>query len=332
MKRSRIPSIGGLTSFVAAAQHGSFTSAARELNLSQGAVSRQIRELESHLGIRLFERIRQRVVLTEAGKLYLSHVKKPLDDLAGASRKVAAFPGSTTLNLAVLPTLATRWLMPRLPGFQKENPRIMIHLMTPQSAAEFSLDPFDVAVFHCAPNWPGTIAYHLMDMDLVAVCSPKLNANGAISTPADVMKFPLLHLMARPNRWAEWMAEAGVTFDGPLSGHSYQNSTMVAQAAVAGLGVALMPRRLFAEELDDNRLEIVGSRFPETKISYYLVLRETRASSNIVQDFARWLMMEARAWSSGEDRMPEAKARHHDDPLGRAQIAERADRGRGLAG
>lgn len=332
MKRSRIPSIGGLTSFVAAARHGSFTSAARELNLSQGAVSRQIRELEGHLGIRLFERIRQRVVLTDAGKLYLSQVKKPLDDLAVASRRVAAFSGGATLNLAVLPTLATRWLMPRLPDFQKQNPRITIHLTTLHSAAEFSAEPFDAAVFYCSPNWPGTTARHLMDVDMVVVCSPKLNAKRAIRTPADVTKFPLLHVMARPNLWPEWMERAGVAVHTPLPGHSYQDSTMVAQAAVAGLGIALMPRRFFEDELDDSRLEIVGSHFPGIKISCYLILPEARASSDLVQAFASWLLMEARAWSSGEDRMPEAKKRHSDDALDRAQMADRTYRGRDLAG
>jgi LysR family transcriptional regulator, glycine cleavage system transcriptional activator len=332
LKRGDIPSIGGLRSFVAAAQHGSFTSAARELNLSQGAVSRQIRELEGCLGIRLFARIRQRVVLTEAGKLYFSHVKKPLEDLAAASQKVTACSDGTSLNLAVLPTLAARWLMPRLPDFQREFPRIMIHLTTPQSPAEFCLEPFDVAVFHSSPGWPGMTAHHLMDMEMVAVCSPELNAKCAISAPADVAKFPLLHLMARPSRWADWMSEAGVALEAPLPGHSYQNSTMIAQAAVAGLGIALMPRALVEEELADHRLEVVGGNFLETMISYYLIVPETRVSSKVVQAFVRWLTMEARTWRSPKDRMPAAKKRHYDDPLNRVEISDRAYGSRGVAG
>jgi len=186
LKRIRIPPIGGLISFVAAARHGSFTSAARELNLSQAAVSRQIRELEGHLGIPLFQRIRQRVVLTEAGKLYVSHVRKPLDELASASRKVAALSSDTTLNLAVLPTFASRWLMPRLPSFQNEHPTVTIHLTTPQSAHEFSTEPFDAGVFHCSPDWPGATACHLLDMELVPVCSPRLNVKRAVGAPADL--------------------------------------------------------------------------------------------------------------------------------------------------
>src|ERR1700730_966198 len=134
LKRGEIPSIGELTSFVAAAQHGSFTRAAGELNLTQGAISRQIRELEIHLGIRLFERIRQRVVLTDAGKTYLAQVKKALDDLADATQRVASFSNSTTLNLVALPTFAARWLVPRLPNFQRVNPKIMVHITARQGA------------------------------------------------------------------------------------------------------------------------------------------------------------------------------------------------------
>jgi LysR family glycine cleavage system transcriptional activator len=329
LKRIRIPPIGGLISFVAAARHGSFTSAARELNLSQAAVSRQIRELEGHLGIPLFQRIRQRVVLTEAGKLYVSHVRKPLDELASASRKVAALSSDTTLNLAVLPTFASRWLMPRLPSFQNEHPTVTIHLTTPQSAHEFSTEPFDAGVFHCSPDWPGATACHLLDMELVPVCSPRLNVKRAVGAPADLAKFPLLHLKTRPNRWSQWLAEMGVTLDAPLLGHSYQNSTMVAQAAVAGLGIALMPRRLFEDELANGRLEIVGGHFPRLNISYHLVLSEARAASPIIQDFAAWLQDEAREWVRGEDRGPTENNRLDDNPrAGRARILDLAYRDR----
>lgn len=331
MKRSRIPSIGALTSFVAAARHGSFTSAAKELNLSQGAVSRQIRDLEEHLGTHLFERVRQRVFLTAAGKLYLSQVRQPLADLAIASRSVAAFSGDMTLNLAVLPTFASRWLMPRLPMFQKANPNIIVRLTTLHSAVEFTPEPFDVAVCHSVPNWPGTTAQHLLDVDLVAVCSPKLNAKRAVRVPADVTKFPLLHLMARPNRWTEWLTEAGVILDQPPPGHSYETSTMVAQAAVAGLGIALMPRALFEDMLQDNRLEIIGSDFPETKASYYLILSETRANSDVVQTFVRWLTKEAHRWRA-DAPMPRAKKRDDDIQLDRRPVSDRACGDHGLAG
>jgi LysR family glycine cleavage system transcriptional activator len=302
LKRGEIPSIGELTSFVVAAQHGSFTRAAGELNLTQGAVSRQIRELETHLGIRLFERIRQRVVLTDAGKMYLSQVKKALDDLADATLRVASFSNSTTLNLVALPTFAARWLVPRLPNFQKANPKIMVHITARQAPIDSALEPFDAAVFHGASHWPGTISQYLMDDDIVAVCSPKLNARRAIKTPADVVKFPLVHKMGKPNRWAEWMAEVGIASDGLLHGHACQNFAMVAQAAVAGLGIALLPRYLIEDDIAAKRLEIVADEFVDIATSYYLILPETRASASAVQAFAKWLTAEARIFNARSGR------------------------------
>ena len=306
MKRGEIPSIGGLTSFVSAARHGSFTRAAKELNLTQGAISRQIREVESQLGVRLFQRIRQRVVLTDVGQLYLTYVKKALDDLSIATQKVVAFSDNTMLSLLVLPTFAARWLIPRLADFQKKYPKIMIHLTTRQTPVEFAIETFDAAIFFGSPNWPGTIAHHLMDMEIIAVCSPKLKAKRVIKTPEDVVKFPLLHQMTRPRRWADWMAEVGVKLDGPLKGHSYQLA-MLSQAAVAGLGIALLPRYLVEEELGDGRLEIVASEFIDMKASYYLIVPETRTSSNAVQTFANWLMSEVRTWSLDNGVVANAK-------------------------
>lgn len=295
MKRGQIPSIGELTSFVSAAQHGSFTRAADELNLTQGAVSRQIRLLESRLGVTLFERVRQRVVLTEPGKLYLSHVEKALSDLAIATREVVSCSDSTILSLAVLPTFATRWLIPRLPDFQSHHPEVTIRLTTRQRPVDFSTEPFDAAISYGSPKWPSTIAHHLMDVDVVPVCSPKLHAGRRIKTPADIATYPVLHQLSRPTRWAEWMQEAGVTLDRPLRGDSFEQFSMIAQAAVAGLGVALLPVFMLEEELATRKLEIVSDQFLPTKTSYFLIVPETRASSPAVKLFTSWLIGQARS-------------------------------------
>jgi LysR family transcriptional regulator, glycine cleavage system transcriptional activator len=299
LKRGDIPSIGGLTSFVVAAQHGSFTRAASELNLTQGAVSRQIRDIETTLGVRLFERVRQRVVLTDAGKMYLTQVKKALDELADATQRVAAFSNGTRLNLVALPTLAARWLVPRLTSFQKANPQITVHITARQAPMDVAIEPFDAAVFHGAAHWPGTISHFLMDEDIIAVCSPALNAKHAIRRPADVVKFPLLHKMGKPNHWIEWMAKYGIAQGGPLHSHAYQNYAMVAQGAVAGLGIALLPHYLVEDDIAANRLEIVAEDFVDITTAYYLILPETRASAGAVQAFAKWLIAETQDSSSG---------------------------------
>ena len=303
MKRGELPSTDGLTAFVAAAEHGSFTRAADQLNLSQGAISRQVREIETHLGVRLFERIRQRIVLTDAGRLYLPQVKKALNDLAEAARSVASLSNSTILNLVALPTFAGRWLVPRLSNFQKQNPTITIHITTRQLPIDYAREPFDAAVFHGPPHWPGTISYHLLDEDMVAVASPKLCASRSIKTATDVAKFPLLHNMGSRNRWAEWMSEAGVSLHAPLHGHTYQNYAMVAQAAVAAVGIALLPRYLVEDDVAAKRLEIVANEYASLKTAYHLILPETRASSNAVQAFAKWLIAEAQAFKTTNGRI-----------------------------
>ncbi len=175
MKRGELPSIDGLVAFVAAAEHGSFTRAADQLNLTQGAVSRQVRDIEIHLGVRLFERVRQRIVLTDAGRLYLPQVKKALRDLGDAGSSVQVPLQQHQLEYRQRCRLSPGfWLVPRLSHFQKQNPAITIHVTAWQLPIDYSRATFDAAVLHSASHWPGTISYHLFDEDMVAVANPNL--------------------------------------------------------------------------------------------------------------------------------------------------------------
>jgi LysR family glycine cleavage system transcriptional activator len=146
-----------------------------------------------------------------------------------------------------------------------------------------------------------------MDADIVAVASPKLKARRAIKTPADVAKFPLLHKTGSPSRWAGWMAEAGVTLDEAPHGHAYENFAMIALAAIAGLGLALLPRYLVDDDIAAKRLEIVAGEFVDIKSSYYLILPEIRSGSSAVQSFAKWLIAEAQAFNAADDAQPRKK-------------------------
>ena len=331
MKRGDIPSMAGLTSFVAAAQHGSFTRAASELNLTQGAISRQIREIEIHLGTQLFARVRQRVVLTDAGRIYLSHVKKALDDLADGAQRATSIANNAVLNLVALPTFGMRWLVPRLPDFHKRHPSAMIQVTTLLSPIDFTVAPFDAAVYHSAPQWPGTISHFLLDADFVPVCSPKLNAKRAIKSPADILKFPLLHKSSRPNRWAIWLSQAGVVLDRPLHGHACENFAMIAQAAVAGLGLALLPRYLVEDEIADKRLETIADGLVEHTISYYLILPEARASTPPVHAFATWLIEEAAKFQANRELRQKAQRVGHANARHRAEAAMLSARQRNFA-
>ena len=168
-----LPSIDALTAFESAARHQSFTRAAAELNLTQGAISRQIRLLEDRLGSSLFQRVRQRVILTDAGRAYLLEVRRILDGLESATLRLMTVGASTNvLNLAVLPAVATHWLLPRLPDFFRKYPKVSINCGVRLSPFDFKTDPFDAAIHYGAPIWAGAIVHHLMDEDLVPVCTP----------------------------------------------------------------------------------------------------------------------------------------------------------------
>lgn len=290
MNRAHLPSIGALAAFESAARHGSFTRAADELHLTQGAVSRQIRQLEAQLGIALFERVRQRVFLTDVGRLYLGDVTRLLKDLTDATQRAMAFAGGQgTLNIAVLPTLATRWLMPRLPGFLAEHPDTLVNFAVRLVPFDFSAEPFDAAIHYGEPTWPGAVCEPLMPEEMVPVAAKGLKAARGIAAPADLLGLPLLHQVTRPTAWPDWFAAAGLDDPRVHRGPRFEQFSMIAQAAVAGIGIALVPRFLIEEELGSGRLEILFERPLRSTGAYYVVYPEAKAGFSLVRAFTRWL-------------------------------------------
>lgn len=286
-----LPSIACLEAFESVARHGSITRAAVELNLTQSAVSRQIRQLESLLDVSLFERVRQRVIITDAGKLYLNDVNRVMCNLKDATSRIMACGGNTNLlNLAVLPTFATRWLMPRLSDFIQKHPGVTINLATRLVPFDFGMEPFDAGIHYGSPNWPGAVAHHLMDEDVVPVCSPKLETEQRIRKPADLARAVLLHQTTRAGAWTEWFEMAKVKNAHALRGPRFEQFTMIAQAAICDLGVALLPKLLIEDELASGKLVILFDRSIRSASSYYLVVPETKASSMLTAAFTQWII------------------------------------------
>ncbi len=290
-----LPSIACLKAFESVARHGSITRAAAELNLTQSAVSRQIHQLESLLDVLLFERVRQRVVITDAGKLYLNDVNKVMSELKDATSRIMACGGNTNLlNLAVLPTFATRWLMPRLNDFIQKHPGVTINLATRLVPFDFGVEPFDAGIHYGSANWPGAVAYHLMDEDTVPVCSPKLEAELRIKKPADLTRTVLLHQTTRPEAWTEWFEMMKVKNAHALRGPRFEQFAMIAQAAVCDLGVALLPKLLIEEELASGKLVTLFDRSLRSANSYYLVVPETKRPSLPTAAFTQWITGQAK--------------------------------------
>jgi LysR family transcriptional regulator, glycine cleavage system transcriptional activator len=295
----RIPSIAGLQAFDSVARHGSVTLAAQELNLTQSAVSRQICQLESLLDVSLFERVRQRLIITDAGKHYLRDVRSVLGGLREATCRVMACGGDTSyLNLAVLPTFATRWLMPRLTRFLQNRPGVILNFATRLAPFDFDQEPFDAGIHYGLPTWPGAVCHHLLDEDTVPVCSPRFRSMHRIRKIGDLARVTLLHQTTRRDTWAKWFEDAGIEDGHPHRGPQFEQFNMIAQAVVCDLGVAILPRILIHEELSCGKMVELFDRPTRSNNSYYLVVPDAKASSALISAFTQWIVTEARASSA----------------------------------
>ncbi len=287
-----LPSLMSLQCFDAAVRHMSFTRAARELNVTQSAVSRQVRHLEEYVGRPLFRRHKQRLILTEAGEAYADSIRELLDKAEAATLQVMAYgSGGGTLTIALLPTFGSRWLVPRLGDFTARYPDIQLNLMTQVKPFDFAGSDIDVAIHFGSDVWPGGVCHRLMGETIVPVAAPSLLAGQpGLAGPEDTGRYTLLQHVTRPQAWQEWLCECGVTnVDGRL-GPRFEQFQMVIQAAIAGLGLAVLPLFLIREELASGRL-IVAIDHPVTSAhAYYLVHPESKADLRRVVVFRDWLL------------------------------------------
>lgn len=294
-RRGFLPPIGSLVAFECAARHESFSRAAEELHLTQGAISRQIRALEELVGVPLFDRVRQRVVLSEAGRAYLVDVRRTLGELGEATHRVMGFAGTRgVLDLAVLPTFGARWLTPRLPRFLGAHPEVTINMAARIEPFDFALDAFDAAIHVGQPVWAGGVLAHLMDEEVAPVADPGFAARWDVAAPRDLERAPLLHQSTRPTAWADWFAAVGVTTEAAWRGPRFDQFSMVSEAAAAGMGAALVPRFLVEEELSLGRLVVLFPVPLATRSAYYLVRPENEGRSALLRAFEEWLIAEAR--------------------------------------
>ena len=294
LSRRFLPSMSVLAAFEAAARLQSFTASAAELHLTQSAVSRQIRSLEDLLGAELFVRERQTVRLTAAGEAYAHEIRRALQQIATATLGFRANPQGGTLNLAILPTFGTRWLAPRLPKFQTAHPGITINLSTRLAPFDFQRDPLDAAIHFGPPEWPGAKLDFLMKETVVPACSPELRSRFKLRKPADLLAAPLMHLVSRPDAWERWLRAAGVEFD-EVHGMLVDQFAVAAQAAIAGLGVALLPTFLIEAELARQDLVLAVDKPMESADNYYLAWPVSRETYPPLQAFRQWIQDEARS-------------------------------------
>lgn len=294
MRRAFIPSADTLIAFECAARHLSFTRAAEELHLTQGAISKQVRHLETRLGVELFRRVRQRIVLTDAGRIYLHDIRGALEQMTSATRQVMSYAGSAdVLNLAVLPTFGTRWLAPRLAEFGRKYPDAGLNLSVRLQPFDFDEEPFDGAIHHGDPVWAGAIAERLFAEEVVPVASRIFKERHDIRSPQDLARVPRLQLATRPLAWRQWFDLAGVETDTAFQGARFEQFVMISEAAIHHAGAALMPKLFIEDELASGRLVRLFDLSLDQHTAYYFVYPEGRTMRPVVSAFRKWLTEEA---------------------------------------
>ncbi len=294
--RRKIPSTAALVAFESAARHQSFTKAADELSLTQSAICRQIGGLESFLNVELFRRSRRGVVLTEAGIAYSRKVAAQLDAVERDTLALMGNQGSMSLELAVVPTFGTQWLLPRLRTFQQLHPDVTVHLTNRTRPFLFADTHFDAAIYFGDAEWSGTEAHFLMHEHLLPVCSPAL-LDGLPSSPERIAELPLLQQTTRPYAWRQWFAAQGLNVARDMTGPRLELFSMLAQAARHEMGIALIPPFLIQRELDDGSLAIALDRaVPNSNRAYYLMVPERKTESAALKAFRDWLLQQASAY------------------------------------
>lgn len=295
--RRKIPSTAALSAFESAARHQSFTKAADELAVTQSAICRQIGALEDFLGVKLFRRSRRGVALTEAGVSYARKVTARLDEVERDTLELMAKGGhGGALELGVVPTFATKWLLPRLPAFADAHPGITVNLTARTRPFLFDDTPFDAAIHAGESTWPGTEGVFLMHEHLVAVCSPQLIVPDTAIGRAEWRRHTLLQQSTRPYAWRDWFSSLGIAVEGDMAGPRFELFSMLAEAAIHGMGIALIPRFLVEEELARGVLIQVARHEYRSDRSYYLIYPERKSGNAALTAFRAWLETQAREY------------------------------------
>lgn len=301
----KIPPLGALRAFEAAARLKSVSKAADELAVTQGAVSHQIRTLEDWAQMELIRRSGRGIALTEAGERYATALAPAFDQLDLATRRLlASDPRKGWLTVSTMPSFAAKWLVPRLPSFRAKHPEIDVWLSTwwnfadDQDLSAFTDSDVDLAILYGPGNWKGVTATPFMEEELFPVASPAYLAQHPLHRPEDLAGATLLHDEMRQD-WQLWLEAAGVQGVDVERGPGFDDSGLLIQAAMAGMGVALGRSALIRADLEAGLLVAPFTFRLPAVFSYYVVSRPGAEKLPKVQAFREWLIASA---GSGDGR------------------------------
>jgi len=306
MPRS-LPPLNALRAFETAARLGSFTRAARELNVTPAAVSHQIRGLESYLGVRLFRRTTRKLVLTEQASAAVASLREAFERIGEGVEMLRAGGNSAVLSLGVTPAFATRWLVGRLPNFDREHPRIRLRIVSSQGPVDFEQDDVDIAIRLGRGGFDGVRATELFPEWIAPMAAPSLMRKLRSKRPADLFKAHLIHddSLRRAGRaigWQDWMKVAKVRTTVRSVATQYDDGHLALQAAACGGGIALGRLAYAADDLADKRLRVVAGPVLRLELSYQLLVPEARAALPAVVAFREWVSEEAAEFRRELDR------------------------------
>lgn len=288
--RHFLPSTVSLLCFEAAARHESFSQAARELNLTQGAISRQIRLLEENLDQKLFERVRQRVVLSQGGRIYLEEVNNILQLLETSTIRLKSLQKlSGNLNIGCYPTLASRWFLPFLLEYTNQTTDIKLSSITYRDNSHFDNEIVDIGVVQGDAPFEGYRADWLMPEELIVVASPNLIAK-PLKKVTDILSHRLISHVTRPQSWQIWLDSQQLSGIETPVGLSLPQFEMVIEATVSGYGVSILPSVLVQNELQNGSLIRAHEHSAQTQSAYYLLTPNHKVEAPRINAFRAWML------------------------------------------
>lgn len=301
MKRLQ-PPVHLLRAFTTTARFGSVSRACEALHLTQSAVSKQISELEQMTGVLLFERIRQRLTLTPAGVRYDAAIRPLLAQLEAATLDlITSSDGGGALHLSTLPTFGAKWLIPRLPEFQKAQPRIALHFVPYLQGYDFQRADLDCSILFGNGNWPGTVADYLTGRDVVLIAPPTAPGQPRLRKAQDIAAFTLLQHVSVPHAWSHWCVAHGVSGVNALMGPQLDQFHSLIRAVMAGMGLALVPHCLVRDDIAAGLVSAPLKDGYMDDMGYYLCYPESRSHLKPLISFRQWLLDAA-----GREQPPDA--------------------------
>ncbi|KIP97217.1 transcriptional regulator [Pseudomonas fluorescens] len=291
---SRLPSLNGLRAFETAARHMSFTMAAAELNVTQTAISHQIRRLEAELGVTLFLRLKTGLALSEDGQAYLPGVRSAFHALRHSTQQLLESRGSSVLTISTLVSVASKWLLPRLPAFQQAFPGIDVRISATTDLVDFRRGGIDAAIRYGRGEWKGLRADFLMADKVFTVCSPAVATT--LHTPQDLASHTLVQVSGVTAKdWQAWLSAAGQPAqlaDGAKL--TFDLAMMAVQAAIDGQGVCIGRSTYVNDDLRAGRLVAPFDLRLQDDLGFYLVTPHETADSTKISAFRQWLVAVAR--------------------------------------